>query len=208
MCRKAAALEVSEPQLPRFRKQPRRFDEGLTSGEAHKTPKAHFRPLYYEAIDRIVNCIQDRFDQPGYRIYQSLEALLTKACKQEELDDDLEPVCTFYKDDFDRERLQAQLQTFSVHFLESQGPLTQEHRNRLPLFDAKTYLLPLSITRSDVSLLRGKEAPAADTSHASHERNIGTLLQCTATHEKLSQVDNGTRTTQQLDGASCSQRQN
>ena len=83
---KAEALGVKEPQLHRRRKLPRRFDEGLSSGDYAATPKAHFKRCYFEAIDLIVNCIQDRFDQPGYRIYHLLETLLLKACKQEELE--------------------------------------------------------------------------------------------------------------------------
>lgn len=72
-------------------------------------PKEHYRQYYFEAIDLIINCIKDRFDQPGYRIYSSLVTLLLKACKKEPLEDDLETVCTFYKDDFDRELLSMQL---------------------------------------------------------------------------------------------------
>ena len=47
----------------------------------------------------IINCIEDRFNQPGYRIYSSLETLLRKACKQEDFEPDLKVVCDFYEDD-------------------------------------------------------------------------------------------------------------
>ena len=48
--------------------------------------------MYFEALDLIVNCIEGRFDQPGYRIYQSIESLLIKVCKREEWKSDLEVV--------------------------------------------------------------------------------------------------------------------
>ena len=63
---KAEELSVSEPQLPRQRKFPRRYDDGSSSGDYTPTPKADFKPAYFEAIDLIINCIQERFDQPGY----------------------------------------------------------------------------------------------------------------------------------------------
>ena len=54
--------DVEEPQLPRRRKTPRRYDDGLTSGEFHDTPKVYYRQLYYEAIDSIVSSLKGRFD--------------------------------------------------------------------------------------------------------------------------------------------------
>ena len=44
-------IDVEEPQLPRRRKTPRRYDDGLTSGDFHDSPQVHYRQLYYEAID-------------------------------------------------------------------------------------------------------------------------------------------------------------
>ena len=38
-------------------KIPRRFDDGLSSGDFHDTPKAYYHQLYYEAIDNIVACL-------------------------------------------------------------------------------------------------------------------------------------------------------
>lgn len=55
---KAKELGVGEPQLPRRRKVPRRFDDGSSSGEFPSTTKAHFKQAYFEAIDLITNCVQ------------------------------------------------------------------------------------------------------------------------------------------------------
>ena len=59
---KANKLGVNEPQLPRRRKLPRRFDDGSSGGEFPSPPKAHFKQAYFEAIDLITNCVQERFD--------------------------------------------------------------------------------------------------------------------------------------------------
>lgn len=135
--------EVNDPRLPRQRKRPRRYEEGTSDGDFHETPKQYFRQHYFEAIDLIVNCIQDRFDQPGYKVYSTLESLLVKACKQEEFEDDLETVCTFYKDDFDKPILRVQLLTFAIHFKQ----VTAED-GVISIFDLQTYFSTLSKAQS------------------------------------------------------------
>ncbi len=47
------------------------------------------------------------FKQDGYRVYQSLESLLSKACKHTS---DLDVVCDFYGNDFNKDLLTSQLQ--------------------------------------------------------------------------------------------------
>ena len=141
--RLASEFDIDEPHLPRRRRVPRRLDDGLSEGDFHDDPKSLYRQLYYEAIDLTVNTIQDRFDQPGYRIYNSLETLLLRACKQEDFEDILQKVCKFYKDDFDQEILHTHLQTFGVHFQQVQDhPL--EGNTKFTIFDIKEYFLSLS----------------------------------------------------------------
>ena len=132
-CQRANSLHVGEPQLPRRRILPRRYDDGLSSGHFHDDPMSFYKQKYYEAIDLIVSCIEERFHQPRYKIYNSLESLLMKACKQEELESEL---CKTYKDDFDAALLHTQLQTLGVH--------KQAGTNLKNILDVKDYLLTLS----------------------------------------------------------------
>ena len=134
--------EVHDARLPRQWKRPRRYEEGTSSGNVHETPKQYYQQHYFEAIDLILNCIQDQFNQPGYKVYSTLESLLTKACKQEEFEDDLEAVCAFYKDDFVKVLLHAQLQIFAVHFQEVMKE--KETLEKLSFFDLKNYFSSIS----------------------------------------------------------------
>ena len=46
----------------------------------HHTPETveeYYRPIYFEAIDLITSRIADRFDQPGYKTYRKVQALLS-----------------------------------------------------------------------------------------------------------------------------------
>ena len=82
-----SSLDVEEPKLPRKRKVPRRYEEGTADAEYFDDCKAHYRQQYYEALDIITTSIKDRFDQPGYRIYQQLQELLLKAIRKEDTDE-------------------------------------------------------------------------------------------------------------------------
>ena len=76
---KSSSLDISEPELPRRRKTPRRYEVG--EGESHfpMTVEKHYRRFYFEALDLAMNSIKQHFDQPGYRMYQHLESLLLQS---------------------------------------------------------------------------------------------------------------------------------
>ena len=74
--------------LPRQRKRPRRYDGGASEGDFPESVESMNRHTYYEALDLIVSCIKARFDQPGYKLYSNLEALLVKAAKKEKYNEE------------------------------------------------------------------------------------------------------------------------
>ena len=75
---------------------------------------------YFEALDLVMEAISDRFNQPGYKTYQELEDLILKTCKGENVDEEIDFFCGFYKDDVDKLQLQTQLPLFLTLFQESQ----------------------------------------------------------------------------------------
>ena len=110
-----------------------------------KVQNSFIRVHYFEALDLIVNCICNRFDQPGYKVYSSLESLLIKSCKGEDFEENIEEVCTFYRDDFNKDLLHAQLQTFQVHFQQVYGDVN------VSVFELRKYFE--SLTTSQVCLM-------------------------------------------------------
>ena len=46
----ADSFDVGEPQLPRQRKIPKRYDDGLADSDFHADPKAYYRQQYFEAL--------------------------------------------------------------------------------------------------------------------------------------------------------------
>lgn len=76
---------VDEPILKRKRKEPKysllHYLDGCEStseADYPKTPRDRYRKLYYEAIDVLISSIRDRFNQPSFLVFESLESLLIK----------------------------------------------------------------------------------------------------------------------------------
>ena len=118
---KATQLGADDPKLPRRRNAPKTMMNdyfGYGEGEAThpETPQDMYRKHYYEALDLVINCIKDRFDQKDYKVYATLQDVLLKAVKKESFDAELDAVPSFYASDFDPSLLKTQLATFSADF--------------------------------------------------------------------------------------------
>ena len=62
-----------------------------------------------------------------------------KASKQKELQENLDAVCAFYHNDFDKDHLHSLLQTFGIHF----QTVAWEPAAQISIFDLKQYFLLL-----------------------------------------------------------------
>ncbi len=85
-----------EAVLPRKRKTPKRFEVGEGECSHSSTVEDYFHRLYIEALDLAITCIQDRFIQPGYKLYHNFEELLVRAANNEDHSGQLREVISFY----------------------------------------------------------------------------------------------------------------
>lgn len=82
---------INDPVLPRRRNDPNYkrltdyFVVERTSSGADpfyaSSPIEHYRRLYFEILDTMINAIKDRFNQPSFVIFESLENVLLEAIK-------------------------------------------------------------------------------------------------------------------------------
>ena len=119
---------------------PRRFETGCAAAEFPATVKDHFRRIYFEALDLLVQAIADRFDQPGYRMYSSLQVLFLKATKKEDFSEELKTVCTLYGSDLHAANLRSQLEILSNNFSSSSGDIVE----------VKNYIQQLTASERDL----------------------------------------------------------
>ena len=111
---------VGEPTMPRKRKAPARYEDGAASSEFPSCPKAYYKQIYYETLDLIVSFILQRFDQPGFRTYRTLQDLILNAAKGVSYEEELQAVTNFYKDDFHEVTLKVQLELFTTGFSQTE----------------------------------------------------------------------------------------
>lgn len=117
---------LKEPSLPRKRKRPDysilTFVEGYEgSNESFHpdTPADHFKQIYFEALDAIINAIKDRFNQPGYQTFSNVEQLLLKAIAKVNYEDELKQVSEVYAGDFDALTIKSELYLLPTIFKNS-----------------------------------------------------------------------------------------
>ena len=74
---------ISDPVLPRKRRAPARIEVGSRQPTFSKTPKDHYRHIYFEAIDLIVNAREHHFSKPSFAAYEKMKSLLLKGISGE-----------------------------------------------------------------------------------------------------------------------------
>ena len=105
---KSHQFDVSEPQFPRKRKRPQRYEGGDEPAYHPSSPEGHYRQLYYEVLDSAKSSIQTRFNQKGYAIYTQMENLLLKSAKGVDATDEFNAVTELYGEDLDSNLLLTQ----------------------------------------------------------------------------------------------------
>ena len=104
---KSQKLTVDPPSISRQRKRPLRYEYGNAPAEFASEPEDYYRRIYYEALDLIVESINERFDQTCYGLYSNLEQLLLKAVRHDNYDEELISVSNLYENDLHIEDLKS-----------------------------------------------------------------------------------------------------
>ena len=105
---KSHQFDVSEPQFPRKRKRPQRYEGGDEPAYHPSSPEGHFWQLYFEVLDSAKSSIQTRFNQKDFAIYTQMENLLLKSAKGVDATDEFKAVTELYGEDIDSNLLLTQ----------------------------------------------------------------------------------------------------
>ena len=104
----ANSLKIGEPKLPRYRKQPKRF-EG-SSPHQFDTPKSYFRQVYFESCDLLIGELKSRFEQSSIEPVLAIERLIMKAANNEPKGNEISELKeSIYREDFDFTVLERQI---------------------------------------------------------------------------------------------------
>ena len=103
------------PTECRRRKIPHCIDDGAAA-TFPDTVEDHYRAIYFEAFDLITSCISNRFNQPGYKTYGKVQALLLKPATSQPYGEESRHLLSFYGSDFDSSLFSTHLKIFSESF--------------------------------------------------------------------------------------------
>lgn len=116
---KAKKLNVEEASLPRKRRKPKYsilhyvkgHEEASRNTEAFHpaTAEDHYRIIFFDAIDTVIMAIKDRFEQPSFQFFSTVEQLLLKAINSEPYQMEMGGLKD-YNNDVDLSALPAELQ--------------------------------------------------------------------------------------------------
>ena len=108
---------TDEPVLPRYRRRPRRFDEGDHPHRFH-TPEERYRQIYFEALEHCCGELDNRFNQSDLPNVSSLEKLLLDAANgSEDNPEDIPSFLSQYLSEEETVQLRAQLPMLSPAIL-------------------------------------------------------------------------------------------
>ena len=104
--------------LKRRKRQSKKLTDfhGFGPSASHNTisPKENYRKQCFEAVDLLINTIEDRFSQKSYMMFEKLESLLLDALIAKDTPDLIDDISKLYYDDIDTDRLPCQLDLFRV----------------------------------------------------------------------------------------------
>ena len=126
--------EVHSPTLPRRRKIPKSYDDSQdNSAEPYDSVEQRYRSLYFEIIDKIVNCLASRFETEAYNFLLEVEQFLLGS------DASKDKILQFYGKDIDSDRLL--LHRGMLHeMLQNEGKVVENIEDIISHFKQELYL--------------------------------------------------------------------
>ena len=94
------------------------FVKGHKFEELHcpETVHAYFKAIYSKTIDTIINSIEDRFEQPGFKVFCQVEQLFLKSINKEDQSDEIMTVKSTFSGDYNHDSLITKLQLLPAIF--------------------------------------------------------------------------------------------
>ena len=118
--KKQLHVSITEPEVPRNKRAPARFEVGTGTPLFPVTPEQVYRRIYFEALDLIVSSIEERFDQPSFKAYSNMESLLIGVLSSQDVSSQMDYMKENYADDVRTGYLFSQLEILKVLIKDAQ----------------------------------------------------------------------------------------
>ena len=103
--KKQLYVSITEPEVPRNKRAPGRFEVGAGTPFFPVTPEQVYRRIYFEALDLMVSSIEKRFDQPSCKAYFNMESFLIGALRSQDVSSQMDYMKENYAEDVRTEYL-------------------------------------------------------------------------------------------------------
>ena len=179
---------ISEPALPRQKRAPSGFEIGTGTPWYPTTPQEHYRRIYFEAIDLMVNAIDNRFNQASFDVYAKMESLLVKCLNCQDYSTELHFLETNYGEDVDVTTLNVQLEIFNVLMKDGEFTCFDHILAKIKqLSEAEKCMITEIITLCKLLLVNPATSAAGERSFSS-ARRLKTWLRSTMTQTRFSNL--------------------
>ena len=107
-------FEKEDPKLPRNRNVSNHYEKEEAHAEFVSQVEEYNHYFFYQAIEIVVNCIRNRFQQKDLiEALQTSEILLLKALREGDLGHDLQQMSSLFCRDLHKFKLETQLKTLT-----------------------------------------------------------------------------------------------
>ena len=117
---------IAQPAMPRKRKRPNYSIiqyvvgyEGPASNAHYPETTEYFKQMYFEALDAVVNAVEDHFEQPALKKFTNVEQLFLKAINNQDASVELKAMKTDFDGDFNADQLESELHLIPTIFKDS-----------------------------------------------------------------------------------------
>ena len=106
---------IHDAVLKRKRKPTSSLDDGKTKPEFPETPYGHYRSTYIQALDNVIHCTKDWFNQPGYVMLMTTENLMLKCISKTNYDKEFQTVTYCYGNNLNNDMIRLHLETLEAN---------------------------------------------------------------------------------------------
>ena len=118
---------IAQPAMPRKRKRPNYsiiqyvvgYEGPASNAHYPETTEKYFKQMYFEALDAVVNAMEDHFEQPALKKIMNVEQLLLKTINNQDASVELKAVKTDFNEDFNADQLETELHLIPTIFKDS-----------------------------------------------------------------------------------------
>ena len=111
-------FEKEDPKLPRNRNVSNHYEKEEAHAEFVSQVEEYNHYFFYQAIEIVVNCIRNRFQQKDHiETRQKMAILLLKALRDKDFDHELQQMSSFFSSDLHKVKLGTQLKIL-IHIVD------------------------------------------------------------------------------------------